>query len=65
MEIQVLVREVYGQIKFYPKCDKAKTFASIAGTTTLTEGTLRKIMKLGYRVTVQTPSVELEAKTYE
>ncbi len=60
MEIQVLVREVYGQIKFYPKCDKAKVFASIAGTTTLTEKTLREIVRLGYTVTVDTPQIQLQ-----
>ena len=50
MEIQVLAKDVYGQIKFYPKCEKAQVFASIAGTTTLTEATLRKVMQLGYEI---------------
>ena len=49
-EITVRVREVYGHAKYYPECDDAKVFASIAGTTTLTEQTLRRIMKLGYKV---------------
>ena len=60
MEIQVLVREVYGQIKFYPKCEKARTFASIAGTTTLTEATLRKIMQLGYEVKVERQEIQIQ-----
>ena len=60
MEIQVLVREVYGQIKFYPKCEKARTFASIAGTTTLTEATLRKVMQLGYEVKVERQEIQLQ-----
>lgn len=60
MEIQVLVREVYGQIKFYPKCDKAKVFASIAGTTTLTEATLRKVMQLGYEVKVERQEIQIQ-----
>jgi hypothetical protein len=60
MEIQVLVREIYGQIKFYPKCDKARTFASIAGTTTLTEATLRKVMQLGYEVKVERQEIQLQ-----
>jgi hypothetical protein len=49
-EITVEVRDVYGHIKFYPVCKDAKLFASIAGTTTLTERTIRQIMQLGYKV---------------
>lgn len=64
-EVIVVMRDVYGVTKFYPECEKARVFASIAGTRTLTESTLRNIIKLGYRVTVQTPSVNLEAKVYE
>jgi hypothetical protein len=60
MEIQVLAKDVYGHIKFYPKCEKARTFASIAGTTTLTEKTLREIVRLGYTVTVDTPQIQLQ-----
>ena len=60
MEIQVLAKEIYGQIKFYPKCEKAKTFASIAGTTTLTEATLRKVMQLGYEVKVERQEIQLQ-----
>ena len=55
-EITVRVREVYGHAKYYPECDSAKVFASIAGTTTLTEQTLRRIMKLGYKVKTLQPT---------
>ena len=54
--ITVRVREVYGHAKYYPECDSAKVFASIAGTTTLTEQTLRRIMKLGYKVKTLQPT---------
>ena len=60
MEIQVLAKEIYGHIKFYPKCEKARTFASIAVTTTLTEKTLREIVRLGYTVTVDTPQIQIQ-----
>ena len=60
LEIVVKAKDVYGQMKFYPECDNARVFASIAGTTTLTEGTLRKIMKLGYKVTVLEPRWALQ-----
>ena len=51
-EFVVLVRvtDVYGKRVVYPVCDKAKLFASIAGTKTLTEVTLRCIRKLGYEI---------------
>lgn len=49
-EITIEVRDVYGHPKFYPHCEDAKVFASIAGTTTLTEANVRRIMKLGYKV---------------
>ena len=56
-EITVEIREVYGAKKYYPHCGDAKVFASIAGTTTLTEQTLRRVMKLGYKVkTLQRPT---------
>jgi hypothetical protein len=49
-EFVVLVRvtDVYGKRVVYPVCDKAKLFASIAGTKTLTDSTLMYIKKLGY-----------------
>ena len=56
-EITVEIREVYGAKKYYPHCGDAKVFASIAGTTTLTEQTLRRVMKLGYKIkTLQRPN---------
>lgn len=51
-EIIVESRDVYGYAKYYPHCEDAKVFASIAGTTTLTETNLRRIIKLGYKVKV-------------
>jgi len=49
-EIKVKVKNVYGQDLVYPICPKAKIFAQIAGTTTITPETLSKIMLLGYDV---------------
>jgi hypothetical protein len=48
--INVEVRDVYGQTVFYPMCDKAKLFAQIAGTKTLTTDVLNKIRELGYSI---------------
>ena len=52
MEIKVKLKNVYGQDLVYPVCSKAKVFAQIEGTTTLTPETLSKITLLGYGVNV-------------
>ena len=51
-EITVEKRDVYGQTKYYPKCDNAKLFAAIAGTKTLTEPTIVSTIALGYKVNI-------------
>lgn len=53
--IQVLCKSNYGVETYYPTCDKAKAFASIAGTKTLTVSVLMQIKALGYEVTVSHP----------
>ena len=62
-EITVRQRDIYGALKYYPECEDSKVFASIAKTTTLTEQTLRRIMKLGYKVKVlQQPNQFIEGE---
>lgn len=58
-EITIEIRDVYGHPKFYPHCEDAKVFASIAGTTTLTEANIRRIIKLGYKVKTLKRSTEI------
>jgi hypothetical protein len=41
---------VYGKNTFYPLCEKAKLFAAIAGTKTLTAEVLGGIKELGYKL---------------
>jgi hypothetical protein len=50
MNIYVNERSVYGNTMIYPACDKAKVFANIAGTKTLTFETVQQIKNLGYDV---------------
>ena len=52
-EIRVVVKNVYGTDKVYPFCMKARNFAEIAGTKTLTRDTLRLVRLLGYQVKQQ------------
>ena len=53
MKIQVRIKSVYGTDKVYPLCDRAKMFASIADTVTLTSYTSDKIKALGYMIIVK------------
>lgn len=57
--ITIEMKDRFGKMKYYPHCDDAKVFASIAGTSTMTEQTLRRIMKLGYKVKVLQRPTEL------
>ena len=50
--VHVRVMDVYGKRVVYPVCEKAKVFASIADTKSLTEANLRRIQKLGYTIHV-------------
>lgn len=52
MEIIVQIKNVYGEEKIYPMCDKAQALAAIAGTKTLTRQTLRQVKALGYAIKV-------------
>ena len=58
MQITVQIRTVYGVENVYPICDKAKSFARIARTKTLTLDTLHEIKALGYSIENQpAPSI--------
>ena len=63
-EVTIEVKDVYGKQMFYPVCDKAKVFADLAGTKSLTEGAIKQIMKLGYKIntTQRTNFIEGEIK---
>lgn len=53
MQILVRVTKNYGNKTVYPVCEYAKIFASIAGTTTLTDSTIEYIKSLGIIVYVE------------
>lgn len=50
MEIEVEVKNVYGNEMIYPVCEKAKLFCDLAGQKTFTAKTLRIVSLLGYEV---------------
>ena len=53
--ITIEQRDQYGTKTYHPVCAIAKTFASIAGTKTLTFENLRRIASLGYEIEVKHP----------
>jgi len=59
MNITVEIRDVYGQSRVYPVCDKAKLFADIAGTTTILPRDIQRIQELGYEVVVKQQELKL------
>ena len=52
MEIQVSIKSVYGNQLIYPLCDKAKLFARLARTSTLTPQAIDIIKRIGFTVVV-------------
>ena len=48
--ITIQVDKAYGGYLFYPVCDKAKTFAKLAKTKTLSYDAIKHIKELGYEV---------------
>ena len=57
MTITVKIRNVYGEERVYPVCEKAKIFARLAGTKTLTDHAIGLIKSLGYTIEVETPTI--------
>jgi hypothetical protein len=50
MALQIKIKTVYGEVKYYPVNDAAKTFAAIAGTKTLSIDNLKRIKSLGIAI---------------
>lgn len=50
MHIEIEIREIYGQPKAYPACDRARLFAAMLETKTLTLSALRHIEQLGFEI---------------
>jgi hypothetical protein len=59
MQIQVRMREVFGNETVYPVCETAKLFAKIAGTKTLSPTALSSIKALGYEIEVIPSKLEI------
>jgi hypothetical protein len=53
MNFRIRIKEVYGKKMFYPIDKVAVTFATIAGTKTLSESVLKAAEDLGYNIIVE------------
>jgi hypothetical protein len=61
LTITIQVDKAYGGFLFYPICDKAKVFADIAKTKTLSYQTIKHIKELGYEVVSKGMNYPVEA----
>ena len=52
MNIQVIIKNDYGNQLIYPKCEISKAFSNIAKTKTLSIENLKTISSMGYHVEV-------------
>lgn len=59
LTITVQIRSVYGTMKIYPICERAKIFASLLQQTTLTHNDIAKIKALGFAIEQQSVAVVL------
>jgi hypothetical protein len=58
--IWVVAKQQYGRWVYYPRCKKAKLFAKIAGTETITAPVLLHIKALGFDVQTELAQPEGE-----
>jgi hypothetical protein len=61
LTITIQVDKAYGGFLFYPICDKAKTFAELAKTKTLSYQAIKLIKQLGYEVVSKDMTYPVEA----
>jgi len=59
MNIEIEVKNHYGNTMYYPACDKSSLLARLAGTKTLTPEAIRTIKELGYSIQVKQPALEV------
>jgi hypothetical protein len=61
LTITIQVDKAYGAFLFYPECDKAKTFAKLTKTKTLSYDAIKTIKELGYEVISKGMNYPVEA----
>jgi hypothetical protein len=61
LTITIQIDKAYGGFLFYPICEKAKTFAKLTKTKTLSYDAIKHIKELGYEVVSQGMNYPVEA----
>jgi hypothetical protein len=61
LTITVQIDKAYGGFLFYPICEKAKTFAKLTKTKTLSYDAIKHIKELGYEVVSKGMNYPVEA----
>jgi hypothetical protein len=61
LTITIQVDKAYGGYLFYPVCDKAKTFAKLTKTKSLSYDAIKHIKELGYEVVSKDLTYAVEA----
>ena len=61
LTITIQIDKAYGGFLFYPICDKAKTFAKLTKTKTLSYDAIKHIKELGYEVVSKGMNYPMEA----
>ena len=52
-EITVQIKNVWGQERIYPICEKGKIFSTISGSECLSRFAIESIKKLGFEIKVK------------
>ena len=56
-EITVKIKDVWGQERIYPTCEKGKIFTQLMSCKTLNRYAIEKIKKLGFEIKVQSETI--------
>lgn len=48
IKLKILVETTYGQVRYYPECEKSRLFLTLLRQNSFTKGNLAIIKKLGY-----------------
>lgn len=47
-KLKILVETTYGQVRYYPECEKSRLFLTLLRQSSFTKGNLQVIKQLGY-----------------
>lgn len=48
IKLKILVETTYGQVRYYPECEKSRLFLTLLRQNSFTKGNLQVIKQLGY-----------------